>query len=37
MGDIKNLNARERAELKRRSLMLLYYVMRSPFYDKYTK
>ncbi|WAR01089.1 PEX16-like protein [Mya arenaria] len=36
-GENKDLNIRERAEVKRRNLMLLYYLMRSPFYDQYTK
>lgn len=37
MGESKELNPKEKAELKRRNLMLIYYLMRSPFYDKYTK
>jgi len=37
MGETEDLNVREKAELRRRNLMLLYYVMRSPFYDQYTK
>ncbi|KAL3842483.1 hypothetical protein ACJMK2_020490 [Sinanodonta woodiana] len=37
MGDTGDLTAKEKAELKRRTLMLLYYLLRSPFYDKYSK
>ncbi|XP_019626507.1 PREDICTED: peroxisomal membrane protein PEX16-like [Branchiostoma belcheri] len=37
MGDTKDLNLLEKAELKRRSLMLLFYILRSPFYDKYAQ
>ncbi|XP_035674304.1 peroxisomal membrane protein PEX16-like isoform X1 [Branchiostoma floridae] len=37
MGDTKDLNLLEKAELKRRSLVLLFYILRSPFYDKYAQ
>ncbi|KAH3883177.1 peroxisomal membrane protein PEX16-like [Dreissena polymorpha] len=36
-GDLKDLNPREQQEVKRRNMMLLYYLMRSPFYCNYTK
>ncbi|XP_013415638.1 peroxisomal membrane protein PEX16-like isoform X1 [Lingula anatina] len=37
MGDPKSLNPAERAELHRRTVMLLYYLLRSPFYDSQTQ
>ncbi|KAJ1182715.1 hypothetical protein NDU88_007896 [Pleurodeles waltl] len=37
VGDMKALNRRERSELRRRSILLLYYMLRSPFYDRYAE
>ena len=37
MGDPETLNSKEKAELRRRSFMLLFYFLRSPFYDQYSK
>ncbi|XP_075927322.1 peroxisomal biogenesis factor 16 isoform X1 [Petromyzon marinus] len=37
MGDPKELNTSERGELRRRTLALLYYLLRSPFYDRYSQ
>ncbi|KAJ6667201.1 hypothetical protein lerEdw1_017179 [Lerista edwardsae] len=37
LSDIKDLNKRERVELKRRTVLLLYYLLRSPFYDRYSE
>ncbi|XP_048779573.2 peroxisomal membrane protein PEX16-like isoform X2 [Ostrea edulis] len=37
MGDSKDMNPQEKTEIKRRSLMLLYYLLRSPFFDDYSK
>ncbi|XP_041075218.1 peroxisomal membrane protein PEX16-like isoform X1 [Polyodon spathula] len=37
MNDTKRLNRRERAEMRRRALLLLYYLLRSPFYDTYSQ
>lgn len=37
MSDTKTLNKRERAELRRRAFLLLYYLLRSPFYDRYSE
>ncbi|XP_062582088.1 peroxisomal membrane protein PEX16-like [Saccostrea cucullata] len=37
MGDTKDLNPQEKSEIKRRSLLLLYYLLRSPFFDTYSK
>ncbi|XP_006821740.1 peroxisomal membrane protein PEX16-like [Saccoglossus kowalevskii] len=37
MGNSKDLNVNEKAELRRRSIFLLYYLLRSPFYDRYSK
>lgn len=37
VGDMKALNRRERSELRRRSVLLLYYMLRSPFYDRYAE
>ncbi|XP_076846637.1 peroxisomal biogenesis factor 16 isoform X2 [Brachyhypopomus gauderio] len=33
----KGLNRRERAEMRRRAFLLLYYLLRSPFYDTYSE
>ncbi|XP_072551756.1 peroxisomal biogenesis factor 16 [Salminus brasiliensis] len=33
----KALNRRERAEMRRRAFLLLYYLLRSPFYDRYSE
>ncbi|XP_018410044.1 PREDICTED: peroxisomal biogenesis factor 16 [Nanorana parkeri] len=37
LRDIPDLSRRERAELRRRTLLLLYYLLRSPFYNRYTE
>ncbi|KAJ7994604.1 hypothetical protein DPEC_G00251190 [Dallia pectoralis] len=37
MSDTKSLNRRERAEVKRRAFLLLYYLLRSPFYDRFSE
>lgn len=37
MSDAKFQNRWERAEMRRRSFLLLYYLLRSPFYDKYSE
>lgn len=37
MGDSSELNDEERSELSRRTLLLLFYLLRSPFYDNYSK
>ncbi|KAM4617996.1 peroxisomal biogenesis factor 16 isoform 2-T2 [Discoglossus pictus] len=37
LTDSKNLSRRERGELRRRTLLLLYYLLRSPFYNRYTE
>uniref|UniRef100_A0A673MLR6 Peroxisomal membrane protein PEX16 n=1 Tax=Sinocyclocheilus rhinocerous TaxID=307959 RepID=A0A673MLR6_9TELE len=37
LSDIKTLNRRERAEMRRRAFLLLYYLLRSPFYDQYSE
>lgn len=37
MGDTENLNPHEKSEVKKRTIMLLYYLLRSPFYDQYSK
>ncbi|XP_070553900.1 peroxisomal membrane protein PEX16-like isoform X5 [Ptychodera flava] len=37
MGNTKDLNVNEEAEMKRRTVYLLYYLLRSPFYDRYSK
>ncbi|XP_031425342.1 peroxisomal biogenesis factor 16 isoform X2 [Clupea harengus] len=37
LNDMKTLNRRERAELRRRAFLLLYYLLRSPFYDRYSE
>uniref|UniRef100_A0A3P8RMT5 Peroxisomal membrane protein PEX16 n=1 Tax=Amphiprion percula TaxID=161767 RepID=A0A3P8RMT5_AMPPE len=36
-NDAKFQNGWERAEMRRRSFLLLYYLLRSPFYDKYSE
>ncbi|EDO32174.1 predicted protein [Nematostella vectensis] len=35
--NIKELNAKEQSEMSRRTLLLAFYFLRSPFYDKYSK
>ncbi|XP_071099909.1 peroxisomal membrane protein PEX16-like [Haliotis cracherodii] len=37
MGDPSDLNQNEKSELRRRTFMLLYYLLRSPFYDRYSQ
>ena len=37
MGEPRRLNVEERREMKRRTVHMLLYLMRSPFYDVYTK
>ncbi|XP_072278165.1 peroxisomal biogenesis factor 16 [Pyxicephalus adspersus] len=37
LRDIPNLSRREQAELRRRTLLLLFYLLRSPFYNHYTE
>uniref|UniRef100_A0A8D0G7D5 Peroxisomal membrane protein PEX16 n=1 Tax=Sphenodon punctatus TaxID=8508 RepID=A0A8D0G7D5_SPHPU len=37
LSDMKELNRRERMELRRRTILLLYYLLRSPFYDRYSE
>ncbi|KAI8781243.1 peroxisomal membrane protein PEX16 [Biomphalaria glabrata] len=37
IGDTKELNHQEQAELRKRALMLAMYLLRSPFYDRYSK
>lgn len=37
MGDSSDFNEEERSELSRRSVLLLFYLLRSPFYDTYSK
>ncbi|XP_053576267.1 peroxisomal biogenesis factor 16 isoform X2 [Bombina bombina] len=37
LNEIRNLSHRERGELRRRTLLLLYYLLRSPFYNNYTE
>ncbi|KAG9334528.1 hypothetical protein JZ751_007527 [Albula glossodonta] len=37
INDMKSLNRRERAEMRRRAFLLLYYLLRSPFYDRYSE
>ncbi|XP_059161975.1 peroxisomal membrane protein PEX16-like [Physella acuta] len=37
IGESRDLNKQEQAELRRRSLMLVMYLLRSPLYDCYTK
>lgn len=37
LNDAKFQTRWERAEMKRRSFLLLYYLLRSPFYDKYSE
>lgn len=37
LGDRKNLSRRERQELRRRTILLLYYLLRSPFYDRFSE
>lgn len=37
LNDVKFQNRWERAEMKRRTFLLLYYLLRSPFYDKYSE
>ncbi|XP_037835891.1 peroxisomal biogenesis factor 16 isoform X2 [Kryptolebias marmoratus] len=37
LNDAKFQNRWERAEMRRRAFLLLYYLLRSPFYDKYSE
>ncbi|XP_075044336.1 peroxisomal biogenesis factor 16 [Mixophyes fleayi] len=37
LRDMDNLSRRERRELRRRTLLLFYYLLRSPFYNRYTE
>ncbi|XP_074853671.1 peroxisomal biogenesis factor 16 isoform X2 [Carettochelys insculpta] len=37
LSDMKDLNKRERLEMRRRTILLLYYLLRSPFYDRYSE
>lgn len=37
LNDTKFQNRWERAEMRRRTFLLLYYLLRSPFYDKYSE
>lgn len=37
MGDSSDFSEEERSELSRRTLLLLFYLLRSPFYDTYSK
>ncbi|XP_040265069.1 peroxisomal biogenesis factor 16 [Bufo bufo] len=37
LRDIHPLSRRERGELRRRTLLLIYYLLRSPFYNRYTE
>ncbi|XP_023675513.1 peroxisomal biogenesis factor 16 [Paramormyrops kingsleyae] len=37
MNDTKLLNRREQAEMRRRAFLLFYYLLRSPFYDRYSE
>ncbi|XP_059207326.1 peroxisomal biogenesis factor 16 isoform X1 [Centropristis striata] len=37
LSDTKFQNRWERAEMRRRTFLLLYYLLRSPFYDKYSE
>lgn len=37
LGDGTTLNSQEQTELRRRALMLAMYLLRSPFYDRYSK
>ncbi|XP_017522613.1 peroxisomal biogenesis factor 16 isoform X2 [Manis javanica] len=37
LGDRKGLTRREQLELRRRTILLLYYLLRSPFYDHFSE
>jgi hypothetical protein len=37
LSDTKSLNRRERAEVRRRAFLLLYYMVRSPFYNRFSE
>ncbi|XP_052008488.1 peroxisomal membrane protein PEX16-like [Xyrauchen texanus] len=37
LSNMKMVNRRERAEMRRRAFLLLYYLLRSPFYDRYSE
>ncbi|KAJ8413111.1 hypothetical protein AAFF_G00106930 [Aldrovandia affinis] len=37
MSETKSLNRRERAEMRRRAFLLFYYLLRSPFYDRFSE
>ncbi|XP_035272391.1 peroxisomal biogenesis factor 16 [Anguilla anguilla] len=37
MSETKSLNRTERAEMRRRAFLLFYYLLRSPFYDRFSE
>ncbi|KAJ8247699.1 hypothetical protein GJAV_G00249300 [Gymnothorax javanicus] len=37
MSETKSLNRPERAEMRRRAFLLLFYLLRSPFYDRFSE
>lgn len=37
LSEAKFQNGYERAEMRRRTFLLLYYLLRSPFYDKFSQ
>jgi peroxin-16 len=37
IGDPEDLNQEEKQEIKRRTFMLLFYLLRSPMFDRHTK
>ena len=37
LSERKGLTRRERLELRRRTILLLYYLLRSPFYDRFSE
>lgn len=37
LSNRKSLTRREQLELRRRTILLLYYLLRSPFYDRFSE